>query len=223
MQSSLSSFSFVFFFPPSFFPIYSYVCFFILERSEADTQQFQEASATSTRSIKTLQSEIDALRREHEEKMNQLKSDYEAKTSTKHLSESAVYTLSLSPSILLFFYPHLSSSHPIFQEMHDITLNERHEEVVKEAQLMRQHLHQLESDLENMKEELRRKNEQVNSLMTSHSQSRMGAERSMMVAEAEAGDVWSRMGGSGTLCYAPVAAMSYWRRWMGRPDDVHNS
>jgi hypothetical protein len=98
--------------------------------------------------------------------------------------------------------------------MNDIALNEKYDEVVKEHLLLREHVHQLESELESTKEALRKKTEQA---------SLMNTERSLMVTDAESGDAWSRMGGSNMLCYAPVAAMSYWRRWMGRPDDVHTS
>lgn len=90
--------------------------------------------------------------------------------------------------------------------MHDVRINEKYEEIVKEAQLMRDHVHRLEHELENTKEALRKQNDN---------------NRALVAAQQESGEVWS--GGSNMLCYAPVAAMSYWRRWMGRPDDVHNS
>lgn len=88
---------------------------------------------------------------------------------------------------------------------------------------MRTHLRELEAELESTKEELRKKIEQSERMGGGGRGVGGGGERGV-VAEAESGDLWSRMGsGSTVLCYAPVAAMSYWRRWMGRPDDVHNS
>lgn len=93
--------------------------------------------------------------------------------------------------------------------MHDVSLSDKYEELVKESQSMHRDLQRLENELEATKEALRKKEE--------------GADRSIVVADAESNDMWSRLGSGNMVCYAPVAALSYWRRWRGRPDDVHTS
>lgn len=93
--------------------------------------------------------------------------------------------------------------------MHEVSLSDRYEEMVKESQALHREVQRLEGELESTKEALRRKEETP--------------EGTVMMTESS--DIWSRLGGgSGMVCYAPVAALSYWRRWRGRPDyDAHSS
>jgi hypothetical protein len=93
------------------------------------------------------------------------------------------------------------------QNLHDIALTEKYDELVKEVEVMHRNIQRLETELENAKEEALRKKEEVD-----HS-----------VTDAEPGDLWTRFGSNNMVCYAPVAALSYWRRWRGRPSNVHTS
>ncbi len=71
---------------------------------------------------------------------------------------------------------------------------------------MYQHIQQLEIELENTKEALRRSNKTSSTQQASD-------------IEGGGGDIWNRFGANNVVCYVPLTALYYWRRWRGRADD----